>query len=249
VAAGEPLSCLQPQQLTPPLPGRGVPRCDPGAEQFQACGLIQLLHHTPGPHSRAWRNRTTGRTGVGLMGDSNTGSPPEDRELSVQGGPGGVVNLNCQQSGMTPPSTRHALSHFADAWSRVTGAAEWRRWWSRGRGGRSQANKRCSPPPRAGRVECRAPRLCRFVPNRVIRRRPNRVIGAGAVFVAGHGLHDGAGKRRHRPGARHLAACHEELPRPAAVGYTKLTGRTLRQRRRRLIPDRPDCRIDINRFA
>ncbi len=28
VAAGEPLSCLQPQQLTPPLPGRGLPaRC------------------------------------------------------------------------------------------------------------------------------------------------------------------------------------------------------------------------------
>jgi hypothetical protein len=39
----------------------------------------------------------------------------------------------------------------------------------------------------------------------VIRRRPNRVIGAGVAFVAGHGLHDRAGKRRHRPGARHLA--------------------------------------------
>jgi len=32
------------------------------------------------------------------------------------------------------------------------------------------------------------------------------------------------GKRRHRPGARHLACCREVLPRPAAVGYTKLTG-------------------------
>src|SRR5690242_1597857 len=29
-----------------------------------------------------------------------------------------------QWSGMTPPSTGHALSHDADAWSRVTGAAE-----------------------------------------------------------------------------------------------------------------------------
>jgi hypothetical protein len=31
-------------------------------------------------------------------------------------------------------------------------------------------------------------------------------------------------------------AAREELPRPAAVGYTKSTGRTLRQRRLRLIP-------------
>jgi len=31
-------------------------------------------------------------------------------------------------------------------------------------------------------------------------------------------------------------AAREELPRPAAVGYTMLTGRTLRQRRLRLIP-------------
>jgi len=34
-----------------------------------------------------------------------------------------------------------------------------------------------------------------------------------------------------RPDARHLACRREELPRPAAVGSTKLTGRTLRQRR------------------
>src|SRR5580700_1340341 len=61
----------------------------PGAEQFQACGLIQLLHYTPGPHSRAWRNRTTGRTGSALWVTSDTGSPPEDRELSGRGGPGG----------------------------------------------------------------------------------------------------------------------------------------------------------------
>src|SRR5690348_3571241 len=45
----------------------------PGAEQFQACGLIQLLHHAPGTHSRARRSRTTGRTGVGLMGDVGHG--------------------------------------------------------------------------------------------------------------------------------------------------------------------------------
>jgi hypothetical protein len=29
-----------------------------------------------------------------------------------------------------------------------------------------------------------------FVPNRVIRRRPNRVIGVGVAYVAGHGVHD-----------------------------------------------------------
>jgi hypothetical protein len=34
----------------------------------------------------------------------------------------------------------------------------------------------------------------------------------------------------------HLACCHEELLRPATVGYAELTGRTLRQRRLRLIP-------------
>lgn len=33
-----------------------------------------------------------------------------------------------------------------------------------------------------------------------------------------------------------LACCRKELPRPAAVGYTELTGRTLRQRRLRLPP-------------
>ena len=49
---------------------------------------------------------------------------------------GGVVSLNCQGSGLTPASTRHALSHDADAWSGVTGAAERRRRWSRRRGGR-----------------------------------------------------------------------------------------------------------------
>src|SRR5260370_24990356 len=38
---------------------------------------------------------------------SDTGSPPEDRELSGQGGLGGVVNLNCQRSGMTPPGLVH----------------------------------------------------------------------------------------------------------------------------------------------
>jgi hypothetical protein len=75
------------------------------------------------------------------------------------------------------------------------------------------------PRSRAGHVECRAPRLCRLVPNRVIRRLPNRVIGAGVAYVAGHGLHDAAGNRWHRPGVRHLAYCHEELLQPAAVGY------------------------------
>src|SRR2546429_7483108 len=77
-----------------------------------------------------------GELGSALWVTSDTGSPPEDRELSGQGGLGGVVNLNCQRSGRTPPATRHALSHYADAWSRVTGAAERRRWWSRRRGGR-----------------------------------------------------------------------------------------------------------------
>src|SRR2546426_1313298 len=47
---------------------------------------------------------------------------------------------------------------------------------------------------RGGHVECRAPRLCRFVPNRVTRRRPNRVIGAGVAYVAGHGLNDAGWK-------------------------------------------------------
>src|SRR5690348_846747 len=75
---------------------------------------------------------------------------------------------------------------------------------------------------RGSRVECRAPRLCRFVPNRVTRRRPNRVTGTGVAYVAGHGPNDAGWKGRHR--------------RPAAARYTELVQRTLRQRRLRLIP-------------
>src|SRR5690242_5263749 len=86
----------------------------PGAEQFQACGLIQLLHYTPGTHSRAWRSRTTGRTGVGLRGDVGHGLSSRDRELSGQGVLGGVVNLNGQRSGMTPRrrATRSAITRM-----------------------------------------------------------------------------------------------------------------------------------------
>src|SRR5258708_26381783 len=76
-----------------------------------------------------------GELGSASWVTSDTGSPPEDRELSGQGGLGGVVNLNCQRSGLTPASTRHALSRYADAWSRVTGAAERRRRWGPRRGG------------------------------------------------------------------------------------------------------------------
>src|SRR5690242_1638115 len=59
----------------------------PGAEQFQGCGLVQLLHYTPGTHSRAWRSRTTGSTRVGLMGDVGHGlSSGRSRVAGVRAG-------------------------------------------------------------------------------------------------------------------------------------------------------------------
>jgi hypothetical protein len=48
--------------------------------------------------------------------------------------------------------------------------------------------------------------------------------------------------------AHAISLPREVLPRPAAVGYTEPTGRTLRHRRLRVIPAL-DGRIDINRFA
>jgi hypothetical protein len=121
---------------------------------------------------------------VGLMGDVGHRLSSRRSRVVGSGRAWRLVSLNCQQSGMTPPSTRHALSHYADAWSRVTGARRaaavvvpWTRWAVPGEqvllaaaAGRScrvprasslQVRPELGDPPPAEPSDWRGGRICR----------------------------------------------------------------------------------------
>jgi hypothetical protein len=87
-----------------PKPSRHNPAPGPVIEDeaTEEASPVPRRELTPAPGEA----EPPGELGSALWVTSDTGSPPENRELSGQGGLGGVANLNCQRSGMTPPLAR-----------------------------------------------------------------------------------------------------------------------------------------------